>query len=401
MLKTYSGVILAHGADSDNQLDIPGSNLQGVESARHFVNWYNGHPDYVGISDDETFNLSKVQDVVVVGQGNVALDCARILTKSVDELEVSDITSKAVQTLKSSRVNAVTVLGRRGHVQSAFTIKEFRELSRLDGVGLHVLPSDIAAGLTAASQTELENNRPKKRIVELIQSVAAATRKDGDRKAISVRFLLSPVAFLGDEQGKLCGIKVQRNRLEGEPTSQRAVPLEEEATVIPCQLVLQSIGYKCRPLSERLPFNRRSNTMPHSQGRVLNAHVARLGGAEERFACISTSGAEVVRGLYVAGWLKRGPTGIVGSNINDAKETVASVLSDLKAGLLASDTHDPAPQLLSAGGCIGEHRAVDWAGHLRIDAEELRRGREAHPPKEREKLLLRDEMLRVAAAAEE
>ncbi len=176
----------------------------------------------------------------------------------------------------------------------------------------------------------------------------------------------------------------------------------QQITISPAaSIVLKSIGYKCEPVSTLLPFDRRSNTMPHSQGRVRVLDAVATNSAKYevvRHGDAGTSGAvDVVKGLYVAGWLKRGPTGIVGSNIGDAKETVASVLADLQAGEAdAAERPDPVISLLPANHFSGKHAVVDWAGHLRIDAEEVRRGQSSSPPKEREKLLNRDEMVSVA-----
>lgn len=387
----FDAVVLAHGASSDNALKIPGEDLGGVLSARAFVNWYNGHPDFHDLG--QTLNLSQVTDVVVVGQGNVAIDCARILTMNIKELEATDISSEALDVLRGSAVQRVTVIGRRGHVQAAFTIKELRELIHLAGVRVVIDQKELDAGLTASSAEEVKANRPRKRLVDLIHSACSAndtttatsstsTTSDSSEisshspaeKELSLRFLLSPVALEshGDSQ-RVSRVVVERTALSGEPFHQR-VSGTGQMESLPAQLVLKSIGYRGEPI-DSVPFNTSTHTIPHDKGRVLSG---------------SDTTASPIKGLYVTGWAKRGPTGIVGTNIVDAKETVSSVLEDLSSGLLQDKGVDPEQVLPEL---VKDKRVVSWLDYQQIDETEVSDGARCIPSRPRQKLLTRQAML--------
>jgi adrenodoxin-NADP+ reductase len=532
----YSAVVLAHGASGEHSLRIPGEHLRGVVSSRAFVNWYNGHPEYAHLhagagtgveAGVARLDLSRTKHVVVVGQGNVALDCARILTKSAEELAVTDIAAPALKALGRSAVQSVTLLGRRGHIQSAFTIKELRELTRLKGVKVQIDLGELEMGRTGASLSELEGNRPKKRIVELIEKVAAEAEAGADAGAgveagvegepadrvITIRYLTSPLEVLGsdnidnsssennsnsnsnsssssgdssssmDAGSHVVGLRIARTQLQGEPFQQRAVmsvmsvgegkgvPGFPALPDLPCDLLITSVGYRSAPLSSSVPFDTRSNTVPHLRGRVLGAGAAGVAGvagvdapAEPKTAVgavkdadavgadAGTADAEAVdAGLYVTGWLKRGATGIIASNVPDAKETAASIGEDLRAGHLselsdtllgvtdvtdvtdvtgvtdvtvdaqAKDALSLAPVLpwmaamradietqsagmgmgVGMGAGAGGHAqgcVVGWAQYLKIDAEEKSRGAQSSPPKIRDKITSVAEMLAIAVA---
>ena len=376
--RAYDVVVLAYGAASDAALGVSGEDLPGVMSARAFVNWYNGHPAYRDLAVD----LSITRRVVIIGQGNVAIDCARILAKRPDDLACTDIAPHALATLRRSAVEDIVVIGRRGHVQAAFTIKEIRELTKIDGCALHISEAELAAGKTTASDAEVTDNRPKLRIVELLAKIAADGGGGGAgagappaTKAVRLRFLLSPTDIVADN-GAVAAINLSHNRLEGEAHRQRAVPT---GTVerLPCQFVLKSVGYTSEPLAGA-PFDGRTRTVPNVAGRVV-----------ERV----TEGAPdlaPVPGLYVSGWLKRGPSGIIGTNITDAKETVMCILEDLRAAEGRPATSRPP---LAA---LGAPEVVTWADYQRIDQEERARGEALAPPKPREKICSVGELLRVA-----
>lgn len=373
----YDAVVLAYGANSDNALRIPGENLQGVLSSRDFVNWYNGHPEFTNLHGTQ-FDLSKIKHVVVVGQGNVALDCARILAKSVEELQTTDISQHAIEALKNSSVETITIIGRRGHVQAAFTIKELRELTKIPNVSVNILKSELQAGWTKASQTEAENNRPKKRILELIDSISNSYKEKLDRE-ISIRFLLGPkeiVPTLTDNK-KIGSIVVTKNELTGEPHKQNSIATSEEIT-LPCDLLLKSIGYKCTPISKTLPFNIRANIIPSLHGRVVDDKDV------------------TIPKLYVAGWLKRGPTGIIGSNIGDAKETSQSVLEDLSK--LPIQSHEDPIEILKKDEKTQSiiQQSVTWEEVLKINQKEIENGQKLSPPKLREKFINVNDMLEIA-----
>lgn len=426
IVKSYSGVVLAYGASSDVLLNIPGESLPGVVSSRSFVNWYNGHPDFASLNQT-AFDLSKVEHVVVVGQGNVALDCARILSKHPDDLAETDISTTAHEALRKSAVKTVTVVGRRGYIQSAFTIKELRELTRMRGVKVHIDRTELELGRTESSLKELENNRPKKRIVDLIDSIAlgsspsseaVAEDSGGVDRTINIKYLVTPLeAQSHPATGRVSALKVVRNKLVGASGQQKAVPLTPESgdgSVVqsfPCDLLIKSVGYKCEPISSTIPFSKVTNTVPSAKGRALAQQLKAEGGNEF---------PSPVPGLYVTGWLKRGATGIIASNIPDAKETAAAIGEDIKAGqltqlddallslsadakdVLSTDKkrifHPHLPWMSAPAGraLVESDAVVSWPEYLKIQTEETRRGALHSPPKLREKLLEKNEMLAVA-----
>lgn len=264
--------------------------------------------------------------MVIIGQGNVSLDCARILLKDREELAKSDISPTALEVLRQLGTDLeVDIVGRRGHIQAGFTIKELRELSRLE---CRVVSNDeeMRLGLNAASLQELEGNRAKGRLVDLVQTLASTRSGSADAK-VRLRYLLTPEQVLLDQEGAVRGVEFERTVLEGEPGYQRAVGTGTKVE-LPCDLLITSLGYMNVPLKD-LPFDRGSNTIPHVNGRIASSP-----------------------GLYVTGWLKRGPkgkqfacnwlhcaysiqcSGIIATNVGDAKETAESVLQDIESGVL-------------------------------------------------------------------
>jgi len=359
----YDAVVLAMGAEGERSLGLEGEeSLDGVMSARSFVSWYNGHPHFQSLEVD--LNCERA---VVVGQGNVAIDVARILCSNVDDLRKTDITDAALEALEDSSVKQVFVLGRRGPAQAAFTIKELRELTAMEGVSLHIDERDMKEGLNSASQEEIKQTRANKRKIELIQKVfdSSNDRKgSGASKQIHFRFLSTPVGLEASKEGShVAGIRVARNRLEGEAGRQRAVviPTGEDGAgeeIIPCGLVLQSIGYKSKPVPG-LSFDDKRHIARNQLGRVV------------------FGSGEVDPGLYVSGWLKRGPSGIIGSNIVDARQTVDCVLEDLKVAPPKPVPAMDLPELLSSKNV----NFVDWATWKKIDAQEKANGVEQGRPR--------------------
>eukprot|EP01032_Pedospumella_encystans_P011739 gene11739-13629_t len=404
--KSYSAVVLAYGASSDVSLNLPGESLRGVLSSRSFVNWYNGHPDFAHLNET-AFDLSKVEHVVIVGQGNVALDCARILSKHPDDLRETDISTQAHQALCHSKVKSITVLGRRGHIQSAFTIKELRELTRMRGVQVLIDSTELELGRTEASMQEMENNRPKKRIVDLIEAISLGSNANeesstgGDdintvQRTIRIKYLVTPTEIVGD-RNEVKALHVVRNTLTGAAHKQKAVPMAAEgennhaSEVLPCDLLIKSVGYKCEKLGDSIPFNPQSHTVPQLKGRVVQS---------------SQPEAAPVSGLYVTGWLKRGATGIIASNIPDAKETAAAIGEDLRASvlknvddaLLASTASPQLPWMQSSAGqkVLSSNTVVSWEEYLKIEREEERRGTTFTPAKTKDKITSISELIKVA-----
>jgi adrenodoxin-NADP+ reductase len=383
----YSAVILAYGAVSDRTMGIEGENLKNVFSARAFVNWYNGHPDFATF----TPNLN-CEDVVIVGQGNVAIDCARILAKTVDELKTTDIAKHALTALAASKVKRIHVVGRRGHVQAAFTMKELREITRLDDADCIVKAEELDRCRNLQSLKELESQRAKKRLDALLVEVAGSKSESpsAKRREVILRFLLSPSKLIADSEDntRVGSFEMDITHLEGEPEKQSARITGKKET-IRAGMVLRSIGYKSESLPG-VPFDSRKSIVKNILGRV-----------------ISDSGT-VETGLYCTGWLKRGPSGIIGTNITDARETVACLLEDKKMGKLdtieredkstSESTTRPIVSLSSLLKTRGKNRQqlVDWNEWLKIDDKERTDGIAVGKP--REKIVSVDTMLRVASA---
>jgi adrenodoxin-NADP+ reductase len=359
LLSAYSAVVLAYGAKSDRDLHLSNEfSYKGILSSREFVNFYNGHPDYRHFDNtshfrDQNGNFKKIKHVVIIGNGNVAIDCARVLMRDLTELSQTDIhipAFKWIEFLQQNSLEKVTMIGRRGHIQASFTIKEFRELTKLmnNGKVVHVImdEKELKLGSNESSLKEIENNRPKKRIIELVETTAKKSteyitsnnNKAEGEKRIEMRFLLSPIELIPDknEPSHISAVKVQRNRLSGEPHHQKAIGIPSEEEILPCDLLIKSIGYKSVSIHNWLPFNKRTNTVAHEAGKVLFSSKE---GSSDSFSN-AESKAEYQDKLYVTGWLKRGPTGIIGTNITDAKETVSSIIEGIKSGKIGPSSQD-------------------------------------------------------------
>ena len=386
----YDQIVYAVGAQSDRRLGIPGEDLAGSHAAFEFVAWYNGHPEFRGAQ----FDLGR-EDVVVIGNGNVAIDVSRILVLSLDRLATTDIADHALAALRSSRVRHVTVLGRRGPAQASFTNPELREFGRLDGVCAQVDADELE--LDPASEAALEGNAVKTRNMATLRGYASAVPEDGDR-VVRFRFLVSPLEVLG-EGGRVTGVRIERNRLvEQEDGYMRAVGTGE-TEVVPCGMVIRSVGYRGVPIPG-VPFDERRGIVPNEGGRVVRA----------------AGGGEVVPGEYVVGWAKRGPSGVIGTNKADAAATVACMREDREAGIFAG-RGDGGTGVGGAGASRGARavaatrgagdladllrergvRRVDEAGWRRLDAHETARGKAQGRP--RVKLCTVEEMLAIAGSA--
>jgi ferredoxin--NADP+ reductase len=337
LLERYHAVVYAFGTDDDNRLGIPGEDRPGSYSARRFVAWYNGHPDAV----EESFDLS-AQRAVVIGNGNVATDVARMLLLDPDELGITDVADHALGPLAEAQVQEVILIGRRGPAQAAFTNPELRELGEMTGVDVQVDPAEVDVEVPA------DLDKIARRNVEILQGYAQRPPGGAGRR-ISLKFLRSPVEILGDgEDGPVTGIRVVHNRLEGG----RAVPTGDHE-VIDCGLLFRSIGYRGRPL-DSIPFDPARGLIRNDGGRVCDEE-----GVPHR-------------GEYAVGWIKRGPSGVIGTNKKDAADTVAKVVADAEAGALdsARPDADECAQWLAA--CAPD--AVTWEGWQAIDEQERTAG---------------------------
>jgi ferredoxin--NADP+ reductase len=337
----YDAVLVSVGAPNDRTIGIPGEALAGSLSATAFVAWYNGHPDAVGLDVD----LS-VSDVVVVGNGNVAVDVARILVTSPDVLASTDIADHALAALRTSAVRTVTMLGRRGPAQAAFTSKELRELGELDGVTLVVDPADLEAAADLAGDDE-----DARRVLDALGQVAGRTPTSGDR-VINLRFLTSPSAIVGAQRVE--AVHTVANALVADGGGTLRAVATDQTDQIPAGMVLRAVGYLGAPVPG-LPFDERRGTIPNDHGRVLE----------------SPEGAPL-GGVYVAGWIKRGPQGVIGTNKADAGESVDALLGDLAGGGLSPAAEPSAAAIDTL--IRARVTPIGWEDWLAIDQAEREAG---------------------------
>jgi ferredoxin/flavodoxin---NADP+ reductase len=346
----YDAVIWAVGTARDRRSSIPGEELPGSVSATEFVGWYNGHPDF----RDLEFDLSG-ERAIVIGNGNVALDVARMLTLPNDELAVTDIADHALEALAASSITEILVLGRRGAEQAAFTTPELLELGELTAADVVVDPQEL--DLSAAGR-EVELSFASKRNLEVLTEYAQRP-PSGRPKRIVLRFLTSPVEFLGD--GRVEAVRVVRNELARDERGVVRAKATRETETIEAGLVLRAIGYTGKPLPG-VPFDPERGVIPHERGRIVDE-------------------AGPVPGAYVTGWIKRGPSGVIGTNKKCAQETVDAVLEDLGAGRLDLAARRPTAEAVLELLRERQPRLVDYEGWQAIDREERRLGEPAGRPR--------------------
>ncbi|MEM8496665.1 MAG: FAD/NAD(P)-binding protein [Pseudomonadota bacterium] len=365
----YNGVIYASGADGDTLMNIPGEDLQGCVGAREFVHWYNGHPDF----SDRRFNFSHKR-AVIVGNGNVALDVARILTLKPEELKTSDMPANAIEALRESAIEEVVILGRRGQAQAAFHRPELEEFEQLTDVEVTVEGEGLLTGedpsfreLDWSTQKKLETLR---RLVE--RKVA------NPRKRIVLYFLASPEAVVGG--GRVEGVQILRNKLAPDSNGKLSAKSTGQTFTLEAGLVMRAIGFRGRPMPG-LPFDSQRNVLPNCSGRLTSS-------AEY------SDNEAVIPGVYVTGWLKRGPRGLIGTNKMCAGETVECLLEDVSSNkLLESELN--ADEVLN----IIEQRQPQLVlreSWLMIDHFERQAGGESRP---RAKLTTHEELLECALKA--
>jgi ferredoxin--NADP+ reductase len=353
LLASYDAVVYATGAMRDRRMGIPGEDLPGSYAATDFVNWYCGHPD----SAAEAFTLD-AESVAVVGVGNVAVDVARILVRDPATLRSTDIPQAVLEALTASKVREVHMIGRRGPAQAKFTTKELRELGELADVDIEVRPGEIdldAFDPTGQSAELAGSDRRVRGNLAVLRDWAARPAGTAGRR-LAIRFWLRPAAIEGtpmggpgiEGPGRVSGLTVERTRLD----EQGRFTGTGEYETIPAQMVFRSVGYQSVPL-DGVPFDENTATVPHDEGRVLGPDGAPLPGE------------------YVAGWLKRGPTGVVGTNKSDAAGTVRSLLADLAArgtgeSRDAGPPRRPFTEVLAARGV----RPVSYVDWLRVETAE-------------------------------
>lgn len=344
----YHAIIYTTGAQTDKNLDIPGIDLQNSHAATEFVAWYNGHPDY----RDFEFDLTQ-ERVAVIGVGNVAVDVARILCRTPEELMETDIAEHALEALRQSRVKEVFMIGRRGVAQAAFTPTEVKELGEMAGAAVTVPPAE--AELDPVSLESLaEADRGTMRKIEIVQEYAGRSCAEKSR-CLTLRFLMSPVELIGDGDGRVCAMRLLRNELyktESGSIRSRATDTVEE---MPIGLVFRSIGYEGVPIPG-VPFHERWGVILNEEGRVMDPQSN-----------------QPVPGEYTAGWIKRGPSGVIGTNKPDAIETVERLLADVQTGRILNPA---TPMFTAVSAFIQERqpRYVTYEDWLRLNELEEARG---------------------------
>jgi len=349
----FHAVIYATGAQSDRHMNIPGEDLPGSHAATEFVAWYNGHPDY----RDHLFDLS-VKAAAVVGNGNVAMDVARILERTPEELSSTDIADYALEALSHSQIETVYILGRRGPAQAAYTTPEIKELGELADAEVIVSPQDADIDPLSAKMILAGEDRTVIGNVDTIRRYAEHAPEGKPRKIV-MRFLVSPVRLIGTD--KVEAIEIVKNQLVmSDDGSLRPKPTGETET-LPVGLVFRSIGYKGTSLPG-VPFNERDGVIPNVSGRVI------------------APDSEHITGEYVTGWIKRGPSGIIGTNKPDSVETATLLLDDVNTGK-SWHPANPHPEAVEA---LLEARGVDYVTYAdwrALDAEEVARGKALGRPR--------------------
>ena len=362
----YDAVCFTTGAQTDRSMGIPGEDLARSHPATEFVAWYNGHPHY----RDCVFDLS-VERVAVVGVGNVAVDVARILCRTDEELVKTDIADYALDALRESRVKEVYMLGRRGPAQAAFTNAELKELGELDGADLMVQQSEVELDPLSQADVQDTDDRAIEKKVQLLQNFAHQEPR-GKARRLMLRFLVSPTELVPDEAGRVAGMRLVRNALHRTSDGSLRPKPTDMFEVLDVGMVFRSVGYRGVALPG-VPFDERRGVVPNEGGRILSPDTE-----------------ESVVGLYVAGWIKRGPTGIIGTNKSDARDTVRHMLSDVSTGtVLRPSSRDP--DAIERLMRERQTEVVSYDDWRKLDALEVERGKAVGRP--RIKLTSRSEAL--------
>jgi ferredoxin/flavodoxin---NADP+ reductase len=362
----YHQIVYATGAQTDRRMGIPGEDLLSSHPATEFVAWYNGHPDY----RDFQFDLAQ-ERVAVVGVGNVAVDVARVLCRTSEELAATDIAEHALEALRRSRVREVFLLGRRGAAQAAFTNPEVKELGELRGADIAVVPEEVELDPLSRESLEKTGDRAGLKKVEILQSYARRPAGTNPRR-LMVRFLVSPVAVLDSGAGAVGGIRLVRNRLVATATGTIQAQPTDQLEELRVGLVFRSVGYRGVPLPG-VPFDGKWGVVLNEKGRVLDPESK-----------------NPLPGEYTAGWIKRGPTGVIGTNKPDAAETATAMLEDAAAGLTLTPA-EPRPPAIERFVSQRQPHYVDWGDWLHLNHLEIERGRKRGSP--RLKFTRVDEML--------
>lgn len=368
----YHQILFATGAQTDRKMGIPGEDLQGSHPATEFVAWYNGHPDY----RHHTFDLS-VERAAVVGVGNVAIDVARILVRTPDELVKTDIAAHALEALRQSKIKEVFLLGRRGPVQAAFTNPEVKEVGEMADADVVVRPDEVQLDDLSRAALEAAQDRTLQKKVEILQGYALR-RAEGKSKKLHIRFLVSPVELIGDAQGRVTRMRLVRNVLAASETGTLNAKATDQFEELEVGLVFRSVGYRGVSLPG-VPFHDRWGVILNDKGRVLNGDAK-----------------QPLTGQYTSGWIKRGPSGVIGTNKPDSVETANCMLEDLAKG---AHWQPAQPEAAAVEALVRQRQPayVTYADWQRLDALELANGQANGRP--RLKITSVDEMLAAMGKA--
>lgn len=364
----YHQIVYTTGAQTDRRMDIPGEDLKGSYPATEFVAWYNGHPDFRHLKFD--FSCEKI---AIVGMGNVAVDVARILCRTPEELAKTDIADYALEALCKSKIKEVYMLGRRGPMQAAFTNPELKELGELEGADLWIDPAEAALDDLSRGSLKTTPERSTLRKVETIKAYSGCEAAGKPRK-LTLRFLVSPTELIGNDAGQLTGMKLVRNELYATDNGDLRPRATDASEALAVGLVFRSVGYLGVPLAG-VPFHDRGGVILNQKGRVLDAGTLLP-----------------LAGEYTAGWIKRGPSGVIGTNKPDALETVQCMLEDIGQGAVIQPSY---PGTIASEARIREcqPRYVAFEDWMRLDALEVEKGRALGRP--RVKFTCVEEMLNI------
>jgi ferredoxin--NADP+ reductase len=352
----YHAILYASGAQTDRRMGIPGEDLQGSHPATEFVAWYNGHPDYRHLQFDLT-----PERAAVVGIGNVAIDVARILCRTVDELRTTDIADYALEALSKSHVKEVYLLGRRGPAQAAFTPPEIKEVGEMADADVVVLPEEAQLDLLSQAAVASASDRSVLRNVEILQGYAVR-KPTGKSRRLTVRFLVSPVELIGDAAGRVVKMRLVKNRLVASETGSLSAKATDQLEELPVGLVFRSVGYRGVPLPD-VPFHEKWGVILNEKGRVIDPE------SKQPFV-----------GQYTAGWIKRGPSGVIGTNKPDAVETVNCMLEDLAQDKLLQPSQ---PESRCVEDLVRARQPLffTFADWLKLDEMEVARGQAQGRPR--------------------
>jgi ferredoxin--NADP+ reductase len=352
----YHQILYSTGAQTDRRMGIPGEDLLGSHPATEFVAWYNGHPDYGHLQ----FDLTQ-ERAAVVGIGNVAIDVARILCRTVDELRATDMADYALEALSRSKVKEVYLLGRRGPAQAAFTPPEIKEVGEMADADVVVLPEEVKLDDLSQAAVASASDRSVLKNVEILQGYALR-KPAGKSRRLTVRFLVSPVELVGDETGRVVRMRLVKNVLAASETGSLSAKATGQFEELPAGLVFRSVGYRGVPLPD-VPFHEKWGVILNEKGRVMDPESKRP-----------------LAGQFTAGWIKRGPSGVIGTNKPDAVETVKCMLEDLTQDKLLQPSQ-PEAKCMEELVRARQPQFFTFADWLRLDELEVARGQAQGRPR--------------------